>query len=100
MSLIVKNLKEVSVYYLLLEALNDGAAGLLPSIEPIPIEHLIAELTHRTGVNNNETVLDWAKWFLGSDVWGSELERANLLIFLKTQESMSQIWQKISSRPT
>ena len=96
----MKDLTGISVYYLILEALNDGNVGLLPLLEPIPWEDIVFELKQRTGLDYGNDSSHWARWFLGNDEWGSELERANLSMFLQTQESMTRIWQKLLSRPT
>lgn len=79
----MKNLNSESVYFLLLELLNNGEAGLLPEIEPLTADEITAELERRTGNKFGLDLKSWARWFLGSKEFGSEMERANFLIFLE-----------------
>ena len=89
------HLNKASNYYLLLELLEDGRAGLLSNSSPIPTESLVVELKRRTGEDFGDNKEEWARHFIHSSNLCSELERANLMIFLKTQEAMTRIWNKV-----
>jgi hypothetical protein len=92
-----KPLSNVSIYYLLLELLEDGRAGLINGEEGIPEINILQELQKRTG-RNFETKAEWAKFFIADEYLGSEIERANLLIFVKTQEAMIKVWNMVNER--
>ncbi len=79
-------LESVSTYYLIIELLNNGSAGLLPEHEPIPVQAIVSELVQRSGTTYHEDQEVWARWFIASKEHGSEIERANTLIFMNTRE--------------
>jgi hypothetical protein len=89
-----EDLSEVSTYFLILELLESGEAGLVQGLGPESIPTIILELESRTGMKYGEKADDWAKQFLQSKHLGSELERANLMIFLRTRQMMSRISNK------
>ena len=95
----MRTLSDVSVYYLILELLDHGETGLLPELEPINPLDLLSELRLRTGVDKGEDPRAWAYWFIGDPTFGNELERANLLLSIKTEEAMTQIWKTVRMRP-
>lgn len=80
----------VSTYYLILELLNNGDCGLLPDIEPISLSSIVDELLSRSKENFGSDPEAWARWFAGNKDHGTDIERANTLIFLKTREMFSE----------
>lgn len=91
-------LQDVSTYYLMLELLDGGETGLLPELEPISEESIVKELERRSGSSFKNDKSKWVAWFLGNKDHATELERANLLIFVRTQQSMARVLQ--NKRPT
>lgn len=91
-------LEKASVYYLILELLEDGRAGLISGSDTIPETSLILELKRRTGEDFGTVKEDWARYFIQSNDLGSELERANLMMFLKTRDAMKRIWDSVKDR--
>lgn len=91
-------LREASVYYLILELLEDGQAGLISGSDAIPEASLILELRRRTGKDFGAAKESWVRYFIQSNDLGSELERANLMMFVRTQEAMRRIWDRVKDR--
>ena len=91
------NIRDASVYYLILELLDGGKIGLLPDLEPLDPEVIVSELKRRTNLDIGNEGREWATWFYGNPEYGSELERANLHMFLQTQDAMTRIWKKVST---
>lgn len=85
---------DVSTYYLVLEYLDGGHVGVLPEIEPISSDELLSALKDRTGRNLGDDPKAWASWFIGNSEYGTELERANLWMFMQSQASLRKIWSK------
>ena len=79
----MRDLSSVSTYFLMLE-LMDGRSGLLPDLEPLAASEIFSELENRTSERFGSSKDDWASWFLGAAKHGTELERANFSIFLRT----------------
>lgn len=88
-------LSHASTYYLLLELLEDGRAGLVAREHDILESDILEELRLRTG-KTFASRADWVNYFIRTEELGSDLERANLYIFFKTQEAMMRIWKKIN----
>jgi hypothetical protein len=86
----------VSVYYLLIELLNNGSAGLMPEIEPLVEEDIMFELERRTGKSYGSQKDEWGKWFIRSTDCGTELERANLMIFMRLRAHMIGTWENLN----
>lgn len=91
----MQKLSDVSTYYLVLELMNNGDVGLLPELEPIPEPEIIEELEHRTQECSGSSKDKWAQWFLGAADHGSELERANFMMFLETRTMLSRSIEKV-----
>ncbi len=91
------SLGSVSVYYLILELCQNGKTGLLPELEPIPLEAIREELASRTGQKFRSTN-EWTTWFIGNSEYGTELERANLLIYLKEEEYFKKLLQEVQRK--
>lgn len=90
-----RQLRDASTYFLVLELLNEGEAGLISATDQIPIDEIVVELEMRTKLDFGNRKMDWAQHFVRSPSLGTELERANLLMFLQTQEAMTRIWKKV-----
>ncbi len=80
----MNGLDKISTYYLCLELLNGGEAGLLPEVESLLEEDILGEMKHRTGKDFGNDKERWARFVIGSPEYGSELERSNLMIFMDT----------------
>ena len=89
-------LENASTYYLILELLEGGAAGLISCGHAISEGDILGELRNRTGQDLGSRKEDWAQFFIESSDLGSELERANVLIYLRTQEAMARIWYRVN----
>jgi hypothetical protein len=89
------NFSDVTTYFLVLELLEAGEAGLLPSLEPISMKSIAQELILRSGHDHGTNAEKWAYWFIGNPDHGTELERANLLMFLKAQKRHGWKWYSL-----
>ena len=92
----MRDLSSVSTYFLMLEMMDGGEVGILPELEPIAASEIFSELERRTSERFGSSKDDWASWFLGAAKHGTELERANFGIFLKTIDMASSL---ATSRP-
>ena len=88
------DLAAISTYYLVIEVCENGHSGLLPDLEPIAHQALVDELKQRTGLGFDEPE-DWASWFVGNEKFGSDLERANLLMYLETKKRLDNLARQI-----
>ena len=87
----MSDLSNVSTYFLMLELMDGGKIGLLPELEPLAASEIFSELENRTSERFGSSKDDWASWFLGAAKHGTELERANFGIFLKTANMASSL---------
>ena len=91
-------LEKLSNYFLILEALNDGNAGFLPREEPISKDKIFSELRRRTGLDIEDSDAAWSSWFISEESGAPEIERSNLMMFLKTQKSMQHIMERVEHK--
>jgi hypothetical protein len=91
-----EELASVSTYFLLLELLNGGDTGLIQTQPPLSDATILKELKKRSNLDFASDKSKWARWFIESGDHGTDIERSNLLIFMKTLESMEKIWSRVT----
>lgn len=89
------DISKVSTFFLILELLECGNAGLLPALEPISMPMISKELERRSGQVFGTNADSWAYWFIGNPDHGTELERGNLLMSLKAQKLHGWKWYSL-----
>lgn len=87
-------LKDLSYYQLVYELLQDGRSGAFPTIEPVSVEELVAELSVRSSTNLGMDKNKWVHWFLANEQFGTAEERESI----KTVKRITDIERKAFGR--